>query len=116
MKAISIFITISLVAIAGGCNTSTSPSITKPEIISSLESGSRTATHIALWTLRDNSLSVPKIDLEKPYLEARPKLKHLTEDLERLPESRLLELDKSLKHHWSIYSPIWSEGSHGWKQ
>ncbi len=116
MKAISIVIMIGVLSIAIGCATSESRSIAKAEIISSLESGSRTTTYIALWTLEKNGFTVPKIDFDKSYVEAQPQLRQLTAELAQLSQSKLSELDKSLKYHWQIYSPIWSEGGQGWER
>ena len=116
MNTRTILMLVSLIMIAGGCETSKAPSAANAEIISSLESQSRTTTYVALWTLEQNGVSIPEIDFEKPYDSATPQLKQLAEELAALPQDRLSELDESLKYHWSIYSPMWSEGGNGWKQ
>jgi hypothetical protein len=108
--------TIFLAVLVGGCATPNPHTVADSEIISALESGSRTSTHIALWTLKNNGFTIPKIELEKPYAEARPKLKRFAAELLRLPKSKLSQLDESLKYHGSIYSPFRFEDGQGWKQ
>ncbi len=93
-----------------------SQSTTKPEIISALESGTRTRTYVALWTLRRNNFAVPQVDFNKPYSAAEPELQKLVQQLAQLPQAELAKLDESLKYHWKIYSPIWSRGARGWTQ
>ncbi|MFC1601188.1 M56 family metallopeptidase [Candidatus Sumerlaeota bacterium] len=92
-----------------------SPAV-KSDIISTLESRSRSGTYVALGALRQNGFTVPTIDFDKPYTEAQPELKQLTAKLTQLPKAKLAELNQSLAYHWRIYSPIWMTGEHGWKQ
>ncbi len=83
----------------------------------SLESGRRTDTFLALATLSDNGFAVPKIQYDKPYAEAWPKLRKLAEQLRQLPAAKLADLDKSLKYHWTIYPSMdWPIAAAGWKE
>lgn len=84
-------------------------------LLASLASKHRNATNIALWTLRKNGFSLPKIDFTKPYHEARPKLEALIAQLKGLRPSKRAALDSSFRHHLNIYSPFWWGGGKGWR-
>jgi beta-glucanase (GH16 family) len=87
------------------------------KILWSLESGNRTDTFLALETLGKNGFTVPKVQFDKPYADAWPKLRKLADELRRLPASKLADLDKSLKQHWTIYPSIdWPIAAAGWKE
>ncbi len=122
MRQLSITTMVLLAAL--GCRSDTDDtsdipepaSVAKAEIIVALESPGRTLVYIALWTLEKSDITVPTIDFDKPYAQAQPHLKLLAEELSRLPDSRLAELDKSFAYHRQIYSPIWTKGEKGWDQ
>ncbi len=87
------------------------------KVLWSLESGHRTDTFLALAALKENGVTVPEIQYEKPYAEAQPKLQKLADEIRRLPASKLAELDKSLKHNWATYPSMdWPIAAAGWKE
>ena len=78
------------------------------EVIKQLESRNRNAVHVALWTLKNNDIeTASRIDLNLPYIDNKPLLTTLIDELEMLDVADLKTLDDSLNHHWQIYSPIW---------
>ena len=85
------------------------------EVIKQLESRNRNAVHVALWTLKNNDIeTASRIDLNLPYIDNKPLLTTLIDELEMLDVADLKTLDDSLNHHWQIYSPIWGPTSGNW--
>lgn len=77
-------------------------------ILKTLARRDRNAVYVALWTLKQNDISVPQpIAFNLPYAEAQPKIQALLEYLRTLPETNLTALDQSLAYHWRLYSTFW---------
>jgi hypothetical protein len=88
----------------------------RPEIIESLRSRDKNVVHVALWTLRQGGVAVPRqIALDRPYRASEPHLRELVRRLSRLDAAELEALDRSLRYHRRIYSPIWGPGSDRWR-
>ena len=113
LAIVSVF-AVSILCIPFGCSTE-SGAVPKYEILSSLESTNRNAVHIALWTLDTNEMETPAgIDFDSPYKDNAKHLESLAGRLAKLDSKVLEKLDKSLAHHWQIYSPIWGPKSENW--
>ena len=79
------------------------------------KSRNRNAVHVAIWTIKSNGIETPdEIDFESPNENNVQLLKSLAGDLGKLEAAKLIELDKSLAHHWKMYSPIWGPSKENW--
>lgn len=84
-------------------------------ILSDVKSRNRNAVHVAIWTIKSNGIETPdEIDFESPNENNVQLLKSLAGDLGKLEAAKLIELDKSLAHHWKMYSPIWGPSKENW--
>jgi uncharacterized protein YceK len=109
---------LALALLTGGCATLRSQAVSRDGIISAIASRNPNLVYVALWTLEQNGMAVPKIEFDKPYSEAEPKLRTLIDRLSRLPSDRQTELDESFRYHLTIYNPLFSPNSslsdNGW--
>jgi hypothetical protein len=111
MVAALFLLFVALALLTEGCATPGGQAVSRDGIISAIASRNANVVYVGLWTLEQNGMAVPKIEFDKPYSEAEPKLRTLIDRLSHLPSDRRTELDESFRYHRTIYSPIFSPNS-----
>ncbi|MGC9367848.1 MAG: hypothetical protein ACP5FK_12510, partial [bacterium] len=85
--------------------TSQSDQLSDHPILQALQSSDRNTIQIAIWTLMENDIKIPAIEMYKTVEEIQPLLKELIDTLLQYPDSTLYNLDSSFFHYETLYSP-----------
>jgi len=91
------------------CSSSETDQPSDHALIQALRSEDRNTIQIGLWTLIENDIKVPPVDLDKSYEEIQLSLEDLIDDLLQYPDSTLYMLDTSFYYYDTIYSPYYLE-------